>query len=207
MWRGAVFVFLLAAGVYGQAPVSSYHDLINRLFGDDRVAIWGADASIVLRVSRPSSSDLRIVVLTDGKTTSVSGAETLECIECALEIAAKGPEALSKEYLRLASIAPRRANRQLASAVSTALFEEGVKVIAARLQATQNARARFSRTGEATIIFHPPCYEIELESGHERVTTRFYAVDFDDKKFPSGRYGAIDLVRKLVAASGLRPSN
>jgi hypothetical protein len=204
MGRGVVFAFLFAGSllVRGQVPVNSYEALTTRLFGDARAVTKGALASILLRIFRPHGTDLQIVVRVEGNATSLSAVETHECLECALGIAgAKGPELLRSEFLRLASLAPRRSDRLLTNATADSLFEEAKRVIANRVQA-------FSlEDGRTKIVLHAPYYAIELKTGLELVRAEFHAGDFEDKNLRWGKNDFIPFIRRLVAASGLRPSN
>jgi hypothetical protein len=127
-WRrgmGRNTISQIGVGLVFMGVVWGQDGLQRALFGELVAGFDGAEMAVVMRVSRPFSTDVQVTVrVVRGRAESVA-LETGKCLECALGRATD----LRAEYARLAGGAPRRVVRSMPVGEARALVAEAERVV------------------------------------------------------------------------------
>ena len=152
------------------------------VFGELLAGFDGAEMAVVMRVSRPFSTDVQVTVrVARGRAESVA-LVTGACLECALGRATD----LRAEYARLAGRAPRRVVRAMPVGEALALVAEAERVI---------AEGERTKRRPDELVLHPTVYQIAVLRGGRGV--------IEGPDFWAGRgevSGLVRFARRMVGA-------
>ena len=158
----------------------NYGELQDIVLGNKYEVTSKSDAYLYLRITRPRSTDIQIVLRITEGAASLEARESKECLECSLGIAeAKGQSKFLEELKRLAAQGSHRVSSSVDLDRAFDLLSSGIMAVETQTVGVRRAIESLNKTREVAIVLHAPFYEFEVQSGYQRVGAYFSGSDFD----------------------------